>query len=133
MNVDAILRHIETMWGEMCEDVYLSGFSELPEKLTLDHIIRSHSWNTGGYSGGNCWGDEAEYYQSDEDPPEFTFLEDIVMSLTQDITYKEFKKIKSHVKIHSYGDVGYYGNVDYYNYYYIETEKLAEILNEIFK
>lgn len=133
MKKKAIHNHIKILWEDLKNDWYLEDREKIPDGMLEQNLIRSPSWTTSGYQGGNCWGDEPDYYVSDDTVPEFESLEIIVNSLIKDITYSDFKKIQKHIKEHSYNDVQYYGNVDYNKYKYIELDVLTNVIFEMIK
>lgn len=78
-------------------------------------------WNTGGYSGGSCWGDKAERYDSDDPEPEFEQLDLILTEICPNVTFLQYKKIcKSIIKSSNRTEYGYYGNeTDYTRKYFL--------------
>ena len=88
-------------------------------------------WNTSGYSGGNCWGDEARYYDSDV-YRENKLLDDIISLYNKNVPYLTYRDIvvRSNTLTHTQSE--YYGNLDNFGVFSISLKTIYEklILNE---
>lgn len=68
-------------------------------------------WVTGGITGGNCWGDEADQPVSPDEPEELTQLDQILERVSPEITFLQYKSlVKDVVVTGSYTQHEYYGN-----------------------
>lgn len=75
-------------------------------------------WDSWGYSGGNCWGDEPEEYENDE--PEFDVLYEVCKYLNPNISQNEINMIHALSVVDDGGeDDEYYGNATYYKVRYV--------------
>lgn len=85
-------------------------------------------WSTGGYSGGNCWGGEAEGYTSTEEEPDFDCLDNILANYCPNISYLKYKKLAELIECEYYTNHEYYGNSTDYCVKKIEIRKLYDFL-----
>jgi hypothetical protein len=106
------------------------GIYNQPYKIpnNVKGLVLYQRYVTGGYSGGNCWGDESRRFTNDE-IPEFTILEDVLEVLKPDIKLSEYREIKKHIKTTGYSADQYYGNSDNYEIKYLELDELYNLLN----
>lgn len=75
----------------------------------------SVEWETGGVSGGSCWGGELSSYSSEEPEPEFKSLDKILEELCPNISYLKYKSLVSECVTRSSRESGdYYGNSNQY-------------------
>jgi hypothetical protein len=74
-------------------------------------------WSTGGVSGGSCWeSSDPQPYSTDEPEPEFTDLENVLLSIFPSIPYLQYKAFASLIKEDYRTEYEYYGNsIDYSN------------------
>lgn len=88
-------------------------------------------YETGGVSGGSCWGtsDRQRYVN---EPPEdrFKVLDLVLEKLKPNITYLQYKKIEKMVKNNEETEREYYGNSTDYMVEYIILSELVAFLNE---
>jgi hypothetical protein len=92
------------------------------------------AWQTGGASGGNCYGGEAEAYTVEEpNIREFYLLDDIFSDLFPDLKYMEYRKIMQMTPIHhkTTGNYEYYGNRTDYYVKYIKVDELLNAFDEL--
>lgn len=83
-------------------------------------------WEVGGASGGSCWGDEAESYVGDIEPEPFTEFEDFLSE--NNVTLKDYQKIRNLMHHYSWSDCGYYGNYSDYECRYYKLEEVFKLL-----
>lgn len=82
----------------------------------------SETWTTGGMTGGNCWGGEADTPVDADREPDFVDFDTILEHFWPEIphlAYKRFVRELVHFDSHSRGE--YYGN------YYSEAEKWVDL------
>lgn len=89
-------------------------------------IIQSHV--SSGAAGGNCWGNEAQYFTNETPPQDFLPLDKILMAAKPNISYLEYKNIEKLIVEGSYGDREYYGNYTNYTTYSLDIRKLYDAL-----
>lgn len=91
-----------------------------------DYVIyqRHNSW---GYSGGSCWGHEAEYYCNNE-RREWEVFDKVLKEVCPQITYLQYKEIDKLVTYLEKREGRYYGNSDYYDIWYLPLETLYKYL-----
>ena len=89
-------------------------------------IVQTHI--AGGAAGGNCWGDEAQYFTNETPPQDFLPLDKILMAAKPNISYLEYKNIERLIVEGSYGDREYYGNHTNYKTYSLDIRKLYDAL-----
>jgi hypothetical protein len=99
------------------------GYMPKSNKLSIE-------WVTGGVSGGNCYGREADQPVEGEAQPEFTDLDKIFETLCPSISFIQYKRVVQEcVKDGTKSGGGdYYGN--YYNYA-TKTVDLDELYAEL--
>lgn len=105
------------------------------------NLIYCVSLNVGGASGGNCWGDDAEYYESNKQLDLNVFLNWFKPKLkviiaphanmkSESELIKELVKNPSIIKMGDYTNYEYYGNYDNYECYYFTLFDLFKFLGE---
>lgn len=87
-------------------------------------------WNTGGSSGGSCWGGRPSHYSGDPEPA-WESLDRALEILSPGITYLQYKQIERLVHTNEETDYGYYGNCDEYTVKYIILSELIELLERM--
>lgn len=81
----------------------------------IDRGYISERWTTGGLTGGNCWGNNADVPVSASPEPEFHDLDSILEHLCPGISFMQYKKLIQEVVVTREGtETEYYGN--YYHY-----------------
>ena len=89
-------------------------------------------YETGGVTGGSCWGTDYRSYTNDPPADRFAVLDLVVEMLKPNITYLQYKKIDSMIHDNTETDYGdYYGNSSDYKVEYIILSELEEFLNTI--
>lgn len=85
-------------------------------------------WTVSGASGGNCWGDEAEYFWiGDAEKPEMSKL---IAFLNAHFPDFDFAKISSITKESSEEDVEWYGNYTVYSIHRVYFSDLYSLLKK---
>jgi len=88
-------------------------------------------WETGGYSGGNCWGDTAEPYETGNEQVPLTLLDFILKEICPTLSFIDYNEIRAKiVKEYDFGNVEYYGNSTNYNGYQVYLVELHKELIE---
>lgn len=90
------------------------------------YIVQRHE--VGGAQGGNCWGDEAEYYQNTTSRSEFLPLDPILKEVSPDISYLKYREIESLIEEDSYTNSEYYGNYTEYEVRKLDILKLYDMI-----
>ncbi len=91
-----------------------ASHTEKPQWMRGNYLYTfSVTWDKGGMSGGNCWGDEAKPYPAEDepdDPPIFDIILDKVFPTMTRLAYIRVKAAVWHEEDidRDYGD--YYGN-----------------------
>lgn len=80
-----------------------------------------------GYSGGNCWGDEAEYFDGEKEP-KFEALDAVLLKIAPKITYLMYRKIDDLIQSSDHIEWEYYGNRNDYAVRFIVLSDLYELL-----
>ena len=94
-----------------------------------EHVIYSR-YETGGYSGGNCWNDnEPSFYTSDISIDRFKVLDLVLEQLKPSITYLQFKKIEKMIHTNEETEYEYYGNSTEWKVEYIILSELEKYLS----
>lgn len=89
-------------------------------------------WETGGMTGGSCWGTEAHSYSEDVPKNRFEVLDIVLKTVAPSITYLQYKDIEKLWHDNNDSQHEYYGNsTDYHIDYMIlsDLEKLIESFN----
>ena len=119
-DIQKINKSLEYPWDQ---GIYKEPFGVEHVK---EHVIYQRH-NSHGYSGGNCWGDEAEYYNNSE-RPEWEVFDKVLKEVCPQISYLQYKDIEKLITHLERGEGGYYGNSDYYDIWYLPLETLYKYL-----
>lgn len=92
-----------------------------------DFIIQEYT--TGGAEGGNCWGEEAQWFSNEEPMEEFYPIDYILKAVKPDISYLDYKQIEKLFEIDNWRDSEYYGNYTDKILRKINLKKLYEFLS----
>ncbi len=87
-------------------------------------------YETGGMTGGSCWGNEAYHYN--EIPPEnrMQVLDIILKELLPKISYLQYKQIERLIHNNTETDCEYYGNSTEWMIEYIILSELEKLIEE---
>ena len=77
-------------------------------------------WVTGGLTGGNCWGDEADTSLTADPEPELRGLDEVLAEVCPSITFIQYKLLMKEMEYDEYEQGEYYGNYVIYG-----TKKLS--------
>lgn len=138
--MEKLIPYIEKINKE-CED---GGISKDPWDLSSLNLKKNEyiiykKWDAYGYSGGSCWGDEANYYEGRFEP-DFKALDKILEVVCPNISYLQYKKLSDIIITSDHTEYEYYGNSTTYKYEYvylsellkwIRNSKIDNILNEV--
>ncbi len=132
-----------------CRDIakdYTKGDGYLDDtewKSWKEPSVKKHprlfvEWETGGCSGGNCWGGTAEPYSCDDPPKELDILDEILGKLCPSIPFLVYKQLKNDLvkEDTNCSDCGdYYGNYTNYRTLEVDLKELYDYLiqNELIK
>lgn len=79
------------------------------------------------WSGGNCWGDVARYYEVD-DAPDFVVLDLVLAELFPNMLYTDMTRIRSLIHTNEETEYEYYGNSTEYKVEYIILSELIDLI-----
>lgn len=108
-----------TMSREEFDSHVLTVFSAALDWRGENHITWLHGnkhhykveWITGGRTGGNCWGDSANYPVDPEPEPDLPLLDELFELICPDMRIKDYKQILAEVVCTSdHSEYEYYGN-----------------------
>lgn len=88
--------------------------------LPLDAFYAA--WETGGYSGGSCYGGTASRYSSNSPEAELGGLDEFLEKHAPAVTLLVFRKLERRVKRDSFTEGGYYGNSTEHAYKWLTFE-----------
>ena len=101
---------------------------DTPDKIFNGNVI-GVAWQTGGHSGGNCYGDSAEAFTIDNPAiKELYLLDDIILQLTPELKYSQYREVMKYMPIinTTSGDYEYYGNDRMYHLKYFKISDLVD-------
>ena len=88
-------------------------------------------WETGGVSGGSCWGNsDPQPYETDNNP-NFEVLDITLKTLLPNISYLYFKGIEKLIHSSEETDWEYYGNCTNFSIKYIILSELIDYLETV--
>ncbi len=86
-------------------------------------------WESGGYSGGSCWDDNApQRYRNDTPKDRMQVLDIVLKEIRPQTTFLEYRQIEGLVHDNSETKYEYYGNSTDYQIEYIVLSELYELL-----
>lgn len=86
-------------------------------------------YETGGMTGGSCWGDCPKPYVEDLPENRMEILDILLSKIMPNIKYLQYKKINNLIKTNKDTKYEYYGNSTNYLIEYIILDELIELLN----
>lgn len=96
--------------------------------VPTSELVLYKRWESGGMSGGSCWGDSPIPY-SGEQEPEFEALDLYLNEVCPNIKFMQYKKLVRDLQQDSdYTNPQYYGNYDDYQVRYIIVSELEKYL-----
>ena len=131
---DAFRAHVRTLLGT--EHTSGRGKTHFLNDIDIDSAYGNPlvaRWTTGGMSGGNCWGDDANYSVTPEDEPEDEALDKILESVCPNLTFLQYRKL---LKASVYdrdtdNQYEYYGNYTTYGTRKLCLDRVYTALKEI--
>jgi hypothetical protein len=95
-----------------------------------EHIIYMR-WETGGITGGSCWGTK-HHHREGQAKPRFKVLDLVLKEIKPNLTFLEYREIEDLINSDSGRDHSdYYGNYYEYGFEYIPLAKLYEKLESL--
>lgn len=92
------------------------------------------SRESGGMTGGSCWGDKPHYYSaSGSESVESDTFERVMELVVPDITFLGYRKILRSLHTDSITIYGYYGNYTEYTITYCSLQELYELIKDEIK
>lgn len=108
-------------------DESVFGFSSNDSFGIADgYIYQRHE--TGGYRGGNCWGDSAEPYYNEEPMDEFRPLDVLLEQFYPEVSFLKYKKILNELEYYTEGYSEYYGNSTSYQCRKLDLRKIYDMI-----
>lgn len=126
-----------TMTRDEFDSHVLTVFSSAMEWRGEDRIWWPHgssetyevSWCMGGMSGGNCWGDDANYALDPEPEPDMPLLDKFLEEVSPQMTVKQYKMLLSDVVQRTERTENeYYGNYTHYGTKRVQFDHLYHAL-----
>ena len=104
------------------------NFNDVEDVSENDDVVYMQ-WETGGSSGGDCWGGDSREYYEHNTVTDFVVLELICEKLAPEIPFMAFNKIRrDNIIDGSYSDCQYYGNRTDYAIKLVKLEQLYQSL-----
>ena len=108
--------------------------NRLFDSSKVDYFIENEClkvrWVTGANEGGNCWGGEAQYVQSDVPTPEFLLMDGFILSLNPNFPLLEYQNITKKIKSDTKYASDYYCNGTYFEYKIIPISDILDSLEK---
>lgn len=92
-------------------------------------ILKSDTWSNGGVSG-NCWDNSMDSFGGDS-PLEFTELDNLLEEIKPDITFLQYKEIRSLADVDTNTEYGYYNSSESISNWEIDVKLLYDLLIDI--
>lgn len=93
-------------------------------------VLVSDSWVTGGVTGGNCWGGEANELKDGEKPPEDWALDTFLREYYPEVSYLKYKSLEAKVVQEEFTEREYYGNYTHFAFYTISFDDIIAVLED---
>jgi hypothetical protein len=110
---------------------YEQGIFIQPYGIPTDikELVVYGRYETGGITGGSCWGTERHYYTEDAPKDRMKVLDLVLKELKPNITFLEYREISELIHDNSERDEGdYYGNCKDWKIEYIILSELYNLL-----
>ena len=109
------------------ETHYRDGWRRVTEPVLLDEKVE-----TGGVSGGSCWGGNPHSYSTGKSFGEQSALDTFLEEFFPDVSFLRYRKLRREVvSEEDHCDREYYGNYTDYRLRIIDVDKLLEMLNDL--
>jgi hypothetical protein len=92
-----------------------------------EHVIYTR-YETGGMTGGGCWGGNLYHCEEDEPKDKWMVLELVLEKLMPNITFLQYKKIERLIHDNSETNHTYYGNSTDWKVEYIILSELEQLI-----
>lgn len=119
----------QNMIHDIAGRVHISGGFGTKTKWE-DRDVLEVKWVSGGVSGGNCWGDEANQPVYGEPMPEFDDLDNLLIEIVPDMGILHYKKLIQLITDDESCEYEYYGNSTIYAIKRIKVEDVWRFLCE---
>ena len=106
-----------------------SAYEAFKETHGLEDEIKSESWSNGGTSG-NCWDDHMSSFGGSE-PEELEELDTLLLSISPNITFLQYKKLRKLAELNTWNKGDYYGGSEEYCQLVLDTKELYDVLIEL--
>jgi hypothetical protein len=85
---------------------------------------------TGGYAGGNCWGDSAHPFTSNSGEARLNGLDEFLEAHFPSISFLTYRKMERNLESSNFTESGYYGNCTDYELKSLRFEHVWDVLLE---
>jgi hypothetical protein len=90
----------------------------------------SIQWQTGGMTGGSCWGGESDQPLSSEPEPEFSDLDKVFEEFCPNINFLQYKRLcRELIKLTDGSQNEYYGNYYTYAEKWVDLQQVFDLLS----
>jgi hypothetical protein len=109
-----------------CDQGIFKEPNHIPNHIK-DHVVYMR-WESGGYSGGNCW-DDSDPQPYTRSQPKFEVLYDTLKAISPNVTVLQLRDIEEAIEQTDAGSYNeYYGNSTEYEACYVPLETIYKIL-----
>lgn len=111
-------------------DSWYSGIWEEPFGVPNDEkrLLIYSRYESGGYSGGSCWGNEARAYSKTMPKNHMKILDLVLEKVCPNLTYLEYKSISRLIQSNEKTEYEYYGNSTNFIVEYLPLDDLYKHL-----
>jgi hypothetical protein len=97
----------------------------------IKELVVYSRYGNGGYTGGDCWGGQAEPFYEAEPKDKMKVLDLLIKELAPELPFSKFNEIKKLIRECSQEseDGNYYGNSHEYIVEYIKISDILKIIN----
>jgi hypothetical protein len=100
------------------------------KRARVDRQYLEAEWVTGGRSGGNCWGDTADWPITADPEPELEDLENILIEVCPDLSFIHYRDLKQEIEYSERTQSEYYGNYVVYTVKRISVDTVYDMLKD---
>ena len=93
--------------------------------------VMDAEWTTGGMTGGNCWGSDANQSVDADDEPELEGLDRVLEKVAPTLTYLHYRKICKLLTTRDHTEYEYYGNYYHKRTKMLDARQLYDMLVEL--
>ena len=98
--------------------------------LHVKELVVYSRYESGGYSGGDCWGGVAKRYDNEAPKDHMMVLDLVLAKLRPKATFLEYRSITRLIENNRDSGSDYYGNSTEWMVEYIPLSKLYELLEK---